>query len=249
MRIYLSKNYEDLSRKAANVISAQIILKPDSVLGLATGSSPLGAYRQLIERFRQGDLDFSEITAINLDEYVGLSADHSQSYAYYMNANLYHHVNILPENTHIPDGTEMDAPKECARYDKLIYQFGGIDLQLLGIGENGHIGFNEPGTAFTRETHKAQLADGTIAANARFFDSVRDVPTHAYSMGIGGIMQARHILLIANGEKKASALAKALCGPVTPQVPASILQLHSHVTVVCDEAAAGLLPGHLFDSH
>lgn len=242
MRIYISETYEDMSRKTANIISAQIIMKPECVLGLATGASPIGAYRQLISWYRKGDLDFSGVTSINLDEYVGLGPEDSQSYAWFMRENLFRHVNIRPENTNIPNGLDADANRECARYNRIIASCHGLDLQLLGIGENGHIGFNEPGAAFEKETHRVALTQGTIQANARFFEKIEDVPRYAYSMGIKSIMQARHILLIASGEKKADAIYKALYGPVTPLVPASILQLHNNVTVVLDRAAAQRLP-------
>ncbi len=234
MRIYISENNNDLSRKAANIISAQIITKPDSVLGLATGSSPIGAYKQLVEWYQKGDLDFSEITSVNLDEYVGLSADNPQSYAYFMHHHLFDHVNILPEHINIPNGLAKDVALECARYNQIIQAQNGIDLQLLGIGANGHIGFNEPGEAFEKETHLVQLTEETIQANSRFFDSIDEVPKYALSMGIKSIMQAKHILLVASGKGKADALKKSLFGPVTPEVPASILQLHNHVTVVAD---------------
>lgn len=237
MRIYISKNDKDLSRKAANIISAQIIMKPDSVLGLATGSSPIGAYNQLVEWYKKGDLNFSEITSVNLDEYVGLSADNPQSYAYFMHHHLFDHVNIRPDHINIPNGLAEDCAAECARYNQVIQALNGIDLQLLGIGANGHIGFNEPGSAFEKETHQVQLTDDTIQANSRFFDSIDDVPKTALSMGIKNIMQAKHILLVASGKAKADALQKALFGPVTPEVPASILQLHNHVTIVADEDA------------
>lgn len=237
MRIYISQSDKDLSRKAANIISAQIIMKPDSCLGLATGSSPIGAYRQLVEWYEKGDLDFSEITSVNLDEYVGLSADDPQSYAYFMNHHLFEHVNIRKDHINIPNGLALDSTAECARYNQVISSLGGIDLQLLGIGANGHIGFNEPGAAFEKETHRVQLKEETIQANSRFFDSIEDVPKYAYSMGIKNIMQAKHILLVAYGIQKADALQKALFGPVTPEVPASILQLHNHVTIIADEAA------------
>ncbi len=242
MRLYISENEYDLSRKAANIISAQVIMKPDSVLGLATGSTPIGTYRQLVEWYRKGDLDFSEITTINLDEYIGLPPEHSQSYARFMHEHLFDLVNVMPENINIPNGMEPDAEKECARYNRVIQAHGGIDLQLLGIGQNGHIGFNEPGAAFEKETHCVALTETTIQANARFFDSENEVPRKAYSMGIKSIMQAKHILLIACGENKADALAGALYGPVTPKLPASILQLHNHVTVVADKAACSKLP-------
>ena len=221
MRIYKTKNYDEMSRKAANIISAQMILKPESVLGLATGSSPIGTYKQLI----------------NLDEYKGLDASNSESYAYFMRHNLFDHVNIKPENTYIPNGMEEDVDKECTRYNSIIHQLGGIDLQLLGIGNNGHIGFNEPSDTFAKETHCVELTKTTIQANARFFDSIDEVPTHAYTTGIKNIMEAKHILLIANGEGKADALYQSLFGPITPQVPASILQPHDDVSIVADEAA------------
>ena len=237
MRIYKTKNYDEMSRKAANIISAQMILKPESVLGLATGSSPIGTYKQLINWYKKGDLDFSQIHSINLDEYKGLDASNSESYAYFMRHNLFDHVNIKPENTYIPNGMEEDVDKECTRYNSIIHQLGGIDLQLLGIGNNGHIGFNEPSDTFAKETHCVELTKTTIQANARFFDSIDEVPTHAYTTGIKNIMEAKHILLIANGEGKADALYQSLFGPITPQVPASILQLHDDVSIVADEAA------------
>jgi glucosamine-6-phosphate deaminase len=239
MRIYKAKDYNDLSRKAANIISAQIIMKPDAVLGLATGSSPVGTYRQLIEWYKKGDLDFAEIRTVNLDEYKGLAPDNPQSYAFFMKTNLFSHVNVLPENTFIPNGLEEDSVKECSRYDQVLRDLGGIDLQLLGIGGNGHIGFNEPGNNFDKETHCVTLTEKTIDANARFFSSRDEVPGFAYTMGIKNIMQARSILLIASGEDKAQAMYDSFFGPITPNVPGSILQLHNHVTVVADEAALG----------
>ncbi len=241
MRIYKAKDYNDLSRKAANIISAQIIMKPDAVIGLATGASPIGTYKQLIEWYKKGDLDFSEIRTVNLDEYKGLSPEDEQSYAYYMHINLLDHVNILPENTNIPNGLEEDSEKECTRYDNVLHFLGGIDLQLLGIGGNGHIGFNEPGNNFGKETHCVTLTDNTIDANARFFPSREDVPKYAYTMGIKNIMQAKGILLIASGEAKAKALYESFFGPITPNVPGSILQLHNNVTVIADEAALSLI--------
>ena len=237
MRLYRAKDYNDLSRKAANIISAQVIMKPDCVLGLATGSSPLGTYRQLIEWYKKGDLDFSEVKSVNLDEYKGLPKDNDQSYYYFMHQNFFKDVNINPENTHIPNGMEPDSEKECSRYNQVISDLGGIDLQLLGLGHNGHIGFNEPDTAFAKMTHCVDLAPSTIEANKRFFASADDVPRQAYTMGIKTIMQARKILLIVSGEDKAQILYDVLNGPITPHVPASILQLHSDVTVVADEAA------------
>ena len=237
MRVYKAVDYYDLSRKAANIISAQIIMKPDAVLGMATGSSPIGTYKQLVEWYKKGDLDFSEIKTINLDEYKGIGPENEQSYHFYMRTNLFDHVNIKPENTFIPDGLEEDGEKECARYDEVINSCGGIDLQLLGIGCNGHIGFNEPGTSFGKTTHQVALSESTIEANSRFFSSIDEVPKYAYSMGIKNIMQAKNILLIASGINKAEALQKAFFGPITPAVPASILQLHNNVTIVADEDA------------
>ena len=226
-----------MSRKAANIVSAQVIMKPNCVLGLATGSTPIGLYKQLVEWFRKGDLDFSEVMTVNLDEYKGLSRENDQSYYYFMHQNLFDHVNIPVENTHLPNGMEPDSEKECRRYTELIQSLGGVDLQLLGIGHNGHIGFNEPADSFARETHCVNLTESTIDANKRFFESENDVPRQAYTMGIGSIMKARKILVVVSGEDKADALKATICGPITPQVPASILQLHNDVTIVADEAA------------
>lgn len=237
IRIYRAKNYQEMSRKAANIISAQIIIKPNSVLGLATGSSPQGTYSQLIEWYKKGDLDFREIKTVNLDEYVGLSESDEQSYRYFMNENLFDHVNIDKKNTNVPDGRAGDPEAECRRYNEKIRSLGGIDLQLLGIGRNGHIGFNEPEEAFEKETHIVDLTESTIEANARLFEDISSVPRRAITMGIKSIMQARSILLIASGEDKADAMQKSLFGPVSPQVPASILQIHHNLTVVADEAA------------
>ena len=237
MRIYKTKDYEDMSRKAANIISAQVILKPDCVLGLATGSTPIGLYKQLVEWFEKGDLDFSEVQTVNLDEYKGLNRENDQSYYYFMHDNLFSHINIPEENTHLPNGMEMDSEKECARYTKLIQSMGGVDLQLLGIGHNGHIGFNEPSESFDKDVHCVNLTQSTIEANKRFFASADDVPKQAYTMGIKTIMQAKKILIVANGEGKADIVRDAFFGPITPQVPASVLQLHDDVTLVADEAA------------
>lgn len=242
MIIYRAKDYQDLSRKAANIISAQVIMKPDCVLGLATGSSPEGIYSQLIEWYKKGDLDFSLTKSVNLDEYKGLAPDNDQSYNYYMHSHFFDHINIKPENTNLPNGLEPDSDKECARYNGVIHSLGGVDLQLLGIGGNGHIGFNEPSDAFDKETHCVALAESTIQANARFFKSIDEVPRYAYSMGIQSIMRARKIVLVASGESKADAIYKAIYGPVTPAVPASILQFHNDVVVVADEAALSKCP-------
>lgn len=237
MKIYKAKDYKDMSRKAANIISAQVIMKPNCVLGLATGSTPIGTYDQLVEWYNKGDLDFSEVTTVNLDEYKGLPRTNDQSYYYFMHQHLFDRVNIDPERTNVPNGMEPDAEKECGRYEELIRSLGGVDLQLLGLGHNGHIGFNEPGEAFEKETHCVDLTESTIEANKRFFASADDVPKQAYTMGIKTIMQAKKILIVVNGENKADIVERAFFGPVTPEVPASILQLHNDVTLVGDEAA------------
>ena len=237
MKIIKAKDYNDMSRKAANIISAQVIMKPNCVLGLATGSTPIGTYDQLVEWYNKGDLDFSEVTTVNLDEYKGLPRTNDQSYYYFMHQHLFDRVNIDPERTNVPNGMEPDAEKECGRYEELIRSLGGVDLQLLGLGHNGHIGFNEPGEAFEKETHCVDLTESTIEANKRFFASAEDVPKQAYTMGIKTIMQAKKILVVVNGEAKADIVERAFFGPVTPEVPASILQMHNDVTLVGDEAA------------
>ena len=226
-----------MSRKAANIISAQVIMKPDCVLGLATGSTPIGLYQQLVAWYEKGDLDFSEVRTVNLDEYKGLSRENDQSYYYFMHHNLFDHVNLPAENSHLPNGMELDSDRECRRYSELIRSMGGVDLQLLGIGHNGHIGFNEPGDAFDNDVHCVNLTQSTIEANKRFFASADDVPKQAYTMGIKTIMQAKKILIVASGEDKADIVRDAFFGPITPKVPASVLQLHNDVTLVADEAA------------
>lgn len=241
MKIYKVKNYEEMSRKAANIISAQVLLKPDCVLGLATGSTPVGAYKQLIEWHKKGDLDFSQVKTVNLDEYKGLSPDNDQSYRYFMNKNLFSGINIPMENTHVPNGAEADSQAACSAYNAIIRELGGIDLQLLGIGHDGHIGFNEPDSVFPAETHCVDLTPLTIEANKRFFEKAEDVPRQAYTMGIKNIMLARKILIVVSGADKAEILAKAVEGPITPQVPASVLQLHPDVTLVADEAAMSMM--------
>lgn len=241
MVICKASDYKDLSRKAANIIAAQMILKPDCTLGLATGSSPVGTYEQLIERFKDGDLDFSRITSVNLDEYKGLAPDNDQSYRYFMNTNLFNHVNIDKAHTFVPDGLEPDAEKACREYDEIIENVGGIDLQLLGLGHNGHIGFNEPADSFSKGTNCVDLTESTIEANKRFFESEADVPRQAYTMGIRTIMLAKKILVVVSGKDKAEILKKVVCGPVTPEVPASVLQLHPDVTIAADSEACSLL--------
>ena len=241
MKIYKGKNYEEMSRIAANILSAQVTLKPDCVLGLATGSTPIGTYKVLAERCAKGDLDFSQVKSINLDEYVGLSGEHDQSYRYFMNTNLFDHINIDKANTHVPNGLAEDVEAECVRYNEIIHTLGPIDIQVLGMGHNGHIGFNEPDEYFPLETHKVDLAQSTIDANARFFASADEVPRQALTMGIQSIMQAKKVLVVVNGIGKAEIVKKAFTGPVTPQVPASILQMHPDVILVGDEEALSLL--------
>ncbi len=237
MKIYRAADYQEMSRTAAMILAAQIQLKPDCVLGLATGSTPVGTYEELVRQYRAGHLDFSRVRSANLDEYRGLTRDNDQSYYYFMQQHLFEHVNINPENTFIPDGSRQDADAECARYETILEQLGGVDLQILGLGHNGHIGFNEPADAFAKATHCVDLTRSTIEANRRFFEKEEDVPRQAYSMGIGTIMRARKILLLVSGSEKAAILHEAVAGPVTPRVPASILQFHPDVTVIADEAA------------
>lgn len=239
-RVIVAQDPAEAGKLAADIFEALIQTKPACVLGLATGSTPLPLYRELINREKSGKIDFTRVRSANLDEYKGMSPDHPQSYRYFMQTNLFDHIAILPDNTIVPDGLAADAQAMCVNYEKQIEQWGGIDLQLLGIGHDGHIGFNEPADHFTAMTHEEQLEEITRQANKRFFDSIDEVPTAAYTMGIGTVMSARKIVLIATGADKREILKKTLYGPITPQVPASILQLHPDVTVICDEAASPL---------
>ncbi|MEG0779777.1 MAG: glucosamine-6-phosphate deaminase [Oscillospiraceae bacterium] len=241
MRIYETADYDGMSRRAASILAAQILQRPDCVLGLATGSTPIGAYAQLVKWVQQGDLSFAEVRSVNLDEYRGLAATHDQSYRYFMQHNLFDLVDIHGENTNVPNGMAADPAAECLRYDGVIRALGGIDMQLLGLGLDGHIGFNEPAEDFPLGTHVVDLTDSTIDANKRFFASANDVPRQAFTMGIGNIFEARKILVVANGAGKSDVVAQVFGGPVTPRVPGSILQLHPDVTLVADSAAlAGL---------
>ena len=237
MVLYQAKDYKDMSRKAANIISAQVIMKPNAVLGLATGSTPIGTYDQLVDWYNKGDVDFSQVRTVNLDEYRGLTRDNDQSYYYFMHKHLFDRVNIKLENTNVPDGTQEDAEKECARYEALIESMGGVDIQLLGLGHNGHIGFNEPCDSFPQDVHVVDLTESTIEANKRFFASADDVPKQAYTMGVGTILRAKAILLVVSGKDKAAALNAVVNGPITPQVPGSVLRLHPNVIIVADEDA------------
>ena len=232
MKIMYTDTYANMSRRAANIISAQIILHPKTVLGLPTGTTPIGAYRQLIEWYKKGDLDFSQVTTFNLDEYLGLDGSHPQSYRYFMDNQLFDHINIRKGNTHVPDGTAADPEAECELYEQAIKEAGGIDLQVLGIGNNGHIGFNEPGAAYEKTTNVTELTESTIEANSRLFASKEEVPTKALTMGMKTIMHARRLLLLVSGQHKLDILNAALHGPITPEVPASLLQLHPDLTVI-----------------
>ena len=232
MKIIVKKNYDEMSKAAANIIGAQIITKPNCVLGLATGSTPIGTYKNLVAAYNNGDLDFSDVSTVNLDEYRGIDHENDQSYYYFMNDNLFNHVNIDKSRTHVPNGMEPDSEKACVDYEAIVKSYGGVDLQLLGLGHNGHIGFNEPADEFPKLTHCVDLQESTIEANKRFFASIDDVPKQAYTMGIGTIMAAKKILLIASGKDKAEIIKKAFLGPIKPEVPASILQLHPDVTII-----------------
>ena len=235
MKFITVKSYDELSVKAADIIAEVVKNTPDCVLGLATGSSPVGAYKKLAEYNAKGELDFSKVTSVNLDEYEGLDGSNDQSYRYFMNKNLFEHINIDITKTYVPNGCAENLVEEGKRYDELIESLGGTDIQLLGIGLDGHIGFNEPDEYFTKETHPVVLDPSTIEANARFFEKKEDVPTKAITMGMGAIMNAKKVLLIANGEAKKDIVEKSFFGPITPKVPASILQLHPDVTVIFSE--------------
>ena len=241
MRIIVCENYEEVSKKAAQMILSQVTLKPNSVLGLATGSTPIGMYENLVSLNKKADIDFSEVRTFNLDEYYKLPKENDQSYHYFMYKNLFDHININPENIHIPNGMTDDVDAECERYDELIKEAGGVDIQVLGIGNNAHIGFNEPTINFEKGTHLVQLEDSTIEANSRFFDNIEDVPKKAITMGVGSIFKSRKIMLIATGENKAEAIYNTVYGKVVPEVPASILQFHSDIVLILDKEAAKLL--------
>ena len=241
MRIICAKDYKEMSEMAADIIGAQVLLKPDAVLGLATGSTPIGTYEELVRRYEAGRLDFGKIKTVNLDEYRGLTRDNDQSYYYFMHSHLFDHININKNNTKVPDGMEPDALKAGQDYENIIKNYGGIDLQLLGLGNNGHIGFNEPGDEFIDKTHVVDLTESTIEANKRFFASIDDVPKQAYTMGIGSIMRAKRVLMVVNGKGKAEIVNEAFFGHITPKVPASILQLHNDFILIGDVEALSCL--------
>lgn len=238
IKIFIMDDYEAMSEKAASLVAAQMILKNNSVLGLATGSTPEGMYRKLVEKYQQQQIDFHEVMSFNLDEYYPILPENKESYAYYMNHHLFQYVNLKKENIHIPSGSHQKVEETCKNYDQEIAKAGNIDLQILGIGNNGHIGFNEPDIKFEAGTHLVSLDEATIEANSRFFDSIEAVPKTAISMGIRNIMHSKKIVLLANGKAKANILKEMLSGPVTPNLPASILQLHNDVTIIVDEEAA-----------
>ena len=237
MKLIVSKDYAEMCQKVARLFAAQITLKPASVLGLATGSTPVGMYAELVTKYKEGRLDFSAVRTVNLDEYVGLTGDNDQSYRYFMNHNLFDLVNIDKANTHVPNGMAADPAAECAAYDQVVESMGGVDIQLLGIGNNGHIGFNEPCGHFPVDTHLVDLTESTITANARFFATMDEVPRQALTMGIGTIMKAKKVVLMASGKAKAQIIRDTMFGPVTPNVPASVLQLHPDALVFVDEEA------------
>ena len=241
MKVVITKDYTEMCKLASRIFAAEITLKPNCVLGLATGSTPVGMYKELVERYNEHRVDFSQVKTVNLDEYAGLSGDNDQSYRYFMNHNLFDHININKENTNVPNGTAADLEAECERYEQVVASMGGVDVQLLGIGNNGHIAFNEPCEEFPEKTHVVNLTQNTIEANARFFASMDDVPKKALTMGIGTIMKAKKIVLLANGAKKAQTIYDTVYGPITPKVPASILRLHPDVTIFVDEEAGALL--------
>ena len=238
MRLIVKENYEELSKETSNIIEAQIREKKDTVLGLATGSSPLGTYKDLVRKFKEEDLSFKDVVCFNLDEYIGLNGNNKSSYTYFMNENLFKHIDIKSENTYIPDGMAKDPIRFGIEYDQTILDKGGIDLQILGVGSNGHIGFNEPADRLSLGTTVVELTQGTIQDNSRFFDHVKDVPTKAITMGIGNIMKARKIILLVCGMHKSEILAKILNEEsITTNIPASLLLLHSDFTIICDKEA------------
>ena len=238
MKVIITENYNDMSRKAADIIKNLLIKKNDAVLGLATGSTPIGVYKYLIEMNKDHVIDFSKVKTVNLDEYIGIGPDDSQSYRYFMNTNFFNHINIDKNNTYVPNGLAKNLEEEGRRYDKVIADLGGIDLQILGIGNNGHIAFNEPNRKLTAGTHVTPLTESTIKANSRFFDCIDDVPKTALTMGLGQIMKARKIILVASGKSKADAISRLLHGKITTECPATMLQMHNDVTVIIDKVIA-----------
>jgi glucosamine-6-phosphate deaminase len=241
VEIIITKTYDEMSKLAAHMIERQLLRKPSSVLGLATGSTPIGTYKDLVRRHKEAGLDFSKVTTFNLDEYLDLPPSHEQSYRYFMDHHLFKHINVEPDNIHVPYGHAEDIEEFCGWYEAEIRRVGGIDLQILGIGADGHIAFNEPGSSLGSRTRLKTLTKQTIDDNARFFKDHTEVPRFAITMGVGTIMEAKQILLLANGAKKAEIVAEAIEGPITAQVSASVLQMHRDVTVILDAEAGSKL--------
>lgn len=241
MNLIILKDYQGLSQAAADLAAREIIAKPNIVLCLPTGETPIGMYQELVQKYQRGEIDFSEVVTFNLDEYWGLSPEHPQSYHYYMQHTLFRHINVGPTNAHLLNGIAADIQTECQHYDQQIQENGGIDLQILGIGNNGHLGFNEPAISLNSKTHLVNLSDDTIYANSRFFDNIEEVPTKALTVGMGTIMKAKKIMLLASGEKKAAAINKTINGLVSTQSPSTFLQLHPDVTIIIDKDAASEL--------
>jgi len=241
MTIFIDNTYEEMSQRAADIFSDELTKNKNGVFGFATGSTPLGLYDELIKRYEANEISFEDIKSFNLDEYHPISQSNEQSYVYFMKNNLFNHIDIKEENIHIPNGECEDPILECERYEELINSMGGIDFQILGIGENGHIGFNEPGTSFESETNHTELTESTIEANSRFFENIDDVPKHALSMGMKTIMNTKKIILLATGKKKADIICESFLGEITPDVPASILQRHEDVTILLDNDAGHAL--------
>ena len=240
MKVIITENYEEMSKKAAEILIDLVKKNPSAILGLATGSSPIGTYQNMIKDHKENGTSYKQVKTVNLDEYVGLTADHDQSYAYFMRTNLFDHIDVDLQNTNLPCGSASSTQAECDRYNALLEDYKQ-DVQVLGLGSNGHIGFNEPGTPFDSVTHLVELAESTIKDNSRLFKSIDEVPRQALSMGIKNIMQAKSILMVVSGKNKAEAVKGMVKGEVTPALPASVLQLHPFVTIVCDKDAASLL--------
>ena len=237
MRVIVCEDYKEMSLRAAKLVASQMILKPDCTLGLATGSTPIGMYDELVRMYESGEIDFSEVTSFNLDEYYPISPENDQSYRYFMNEHLFSRVNIDMARTHVPNGLAEDTDAECENYENMINKAGGVDLQILGIGQNGHIGFNEPDNNLNTVTHLTELTQSTIDANSRFFEKREDVPTKALTMGMGSIFKARKIIVMANGKAKKDAVRKLISGKITTECPVTFLNLHSDVTLICDKLA------------
>jgi glucosamine-6-phosphate deaminase len=251
MEVIIKKDYDEMSKVAAEIVAQEKEKKVNAPfkLGLATGSTPIGLYKELIRMHKEKKLDFSTVITFNLDEYIGLKPTHDQSYRYFMNENLFNHINIQPKNTHVPNGLAKDLEKHCEEYDQMIKDSGGLDFQVLGLGGDGHIGFNEPGSSLASRTRIKTLTEETIKDNARFFKDQKDVPKYAITMGVGTILEAKKVILLASGKKKADVLSKAIEGPVTSDITASALQLHPYVVIVCDEEASANLKRREYYKH